>query len=235
MNHYQYRCRVTSSCPVVSIFSDTSMLTVYPAFIFTESHDICQDEIYHWHGNDYSTQGIFYDSLLNVSGCDSLYILNLSVIHVNTSLTVSDTAIIANTSGAAYQWLDCDDGYLPVSGANKQIITTPVGGNFAVKVTENGCTDTSICNFITPVGIIENTFKNLIFYPNPTDGLCNIDMGYEYAFLNLTISDLQGRELKNENLINKQRFTIMMKEPAGIYLITISSGNKRAVIKIKKN
>lgn len=54
-------------------------LTVNPVYNFTETHEICQGEVYQWHGLSLINQGVYYDSLTTQSGCDSVYALNLTV------------------------------------------------------------------------------------------------------------------------------------------------------------
>jgi len=54
-------------------------LTVHPTYVFSETSFICQNDTYSWRGQSYSIQGIYYDSLLTVNGCDSVYVLNLTV------------------------------------------------------------------------------------------------------------------------------------------------------------
>jgi uncharacterized repeat protein (TIGR03803 family) len=201
---------------------------------FTEAAEICSGDIYLWHGNNYSAPGSYYDSLVTLAGCDSLFELNLTVITVNILLTVTDTAIIANAEGAAYQWLDCDNNYLPLDGATEQVFPILTSGNIAVEVTENGCADTSECVLVSPVAIIENSFNHLILFPNPTNGLVTLDMGSEYELLNITLYDLQGNRIKNEDLSDVRRVSFNLSGPAGLYLIRISSGDKNASIKLIK-
>src|SRR5690606_3645392 len=55
----------------------------------------------------------------------------------------------ANQGGATYQWLDCNNGNLPIGGATGQTYVPVVTGNYAVQVTIGGCTETSGCELIT--------------------------------------------------------------------------------------
>jgi len=54
-------------------------LIVHPTFEFSENAEICSNDNYLWRGNSFNTEGIYYDSLQSVHGCDSVYILSLSV------------------------------------------------------------------------------------------------------------------------------------------------------------
>ncbi|MDD3860648.1 MAG: T9SS type A sorting domain-containing protein, partial [Bacteroidales bacterium] len=63
------------SCDSVFVLN----LTVNPVYEFVEDYGICSGETYTWRENEYSVEGIYYDSLLTVNSCDSVYVLNLSV------------------------------------------------------------------------------------------------------------------------------------------------------------
>ena len=53
-------------------------LTVHPTFKETLQTAICPGELYYWRGNNYSKEGIYYDSLQTINGCDSIYELQLT-------------------------------------------------------------------------------------------------------------------------------------------------------------
>ncbi|HOZ30108.1 MAG TPA: T9SS type A sorting domain-containing protein, partial [Bacteroidales bacterium] len=67
--------QTVNSCDSVYILN----LTVNPVYEFVENHGICSGDTYTWRENEYSVEGIYYDSLLTVNSCDSVYILNLTV------------------------------------------------------------------------------------------------------------------------------------------------------------
>lgn len=55
-------------------------LTVESQFFKEENDAICEGEKYDWRGRVLSEAGTYYDSLLTNGGCDSVYVLHLSVI-----------------------------------------------------------------------------------------------------------------------------------------------------------
>jgi hypothetical protein len=131
------------------------------------------------------------DTIPNTLGCDSVITVNLTINTVNTSITTSSSTLTANASGAAYQWLDCNNGYSVISGENTQSFTPIFSGNYAVELTENGCIDTTACVAIITLGISENSFGNgLLVYPNPTDGNFSIDLGETYQTITVTLVDI---------------------------------------------
>ncbi len=78
----------TSSTQVVDTFTAAngcdSIVTInldkVNAYIFDESHDLPQGEIYMWHGQPIGTDGVYYDSYKTIYGCDSIYRLTVNII-----------------------------------------------------------------------------------------------------------------------------------------------------------
>jgi hypothetical protein len=55
-------------------------VTVVSKYEFIHVDTVCDNALpYQWRGNDFNTTGVYYDSLLSTSGCDSVYILDLLV------------------------------------------------------------------------------------------------------------------------------------------------------------
>ena len=59
------------------VISDTVNITVNPTYFYTEQYEICDNDSLLWHANYYNTAGTYYDSLLTINGCDSVYEMNL--------------------------------------------------------------------------------------------------------------------------------------------------------------
>lgn len=82
---------------------------------------------------------------------------------LNPTLDLQETTL-STQSFAAYQWLDCDNNYAAIAGANFQSYTPSNTGNYAVQVTLNGCVDTSACMLVDYTGMEEllNSEKELV-------------------------------------------------------------------------
>lgn len=189
-------------------------------------------------GQVYTSSGVKTAIISNAAGCDSIITINLTVNTVDVSVThIQDEVVLtANATGAEYQWLDCNNGYSVINGETNQSFTATQNGDYAVEVTQNNCTDTSSCYAITNVGILENTFgSNITVFPNPTDGMLKIDMGETLAEFTISITDLSGKLLKQYAYKNTQMLELDLNVQAGIYLLTIISENKIAIIRLVKN
>lgn len=74
---------------------------------------------------------------------------------IDNSVTVNGPTIQANQLVAAYQWVDCDNAFAPISGEVNQSFEATTTGNYAVEITINGCMTTSACELIDFTGIEE--------------------------------------------------------------------------------
>ena len=145
------------------------------------------------------------------------------------------TALNVNM-GITYQWVDCNNSFAAISGETSQTYTATDNGGYAVVINENSCADTSICYDVTSVGIFDTDFGNdFTLYPNPTDGNFSIDLGESRHPATLTIMDLAGRIIQSSTNNENQLVNLNLDGPAGVYLLMIESGDKRAVIRVLKN
>ncbi|MDP2175886.1 MAG: BNR-repeat neuraminidase N-terminal domain-containing protein [Bacteroidota bacterium] len=155
---------------------------------------------------------------------------------INTSTTLTGSNISSNAIDASYQWLDCNNNYAVISEETKATYTPSANGSYAVKLTKNGCIDTSSCVTISNLGIIENSFgKNLILYPNPTNGSLSVDLGEFMGSIKINITDISGRLIQTSEFINTQTINLSITEPSGIYILTIESAGHKAIFQILKN
>ena len=174
--------------------------------------------------------------LTNTAGCDSTVTLDLTINNVSDlTTTTSGVTISANNSGMIYQWLDCNNNHAIIPGETGQSYTATVNGNYAVELTENGCTDTTACVAITTVGIIETSFgDDLIVYPNPTNGNFSIDLGAIYESSQIYITDVSGRLISSKTIIQSQVLNLSIESTSGIYFVSIEAGDKNEVIRLVK-
>jgi len=83
------------------------------------------------------------------------------------------------------------------------------------------------------LGILENTFEiNPLIYPNPTNGDFSIDLRTNYKKIDVTITDLNGKEIQSNSYVNSQLLHIVLKQASGLYLINIKSEDYKAVYKL---
>ena len=151
---------------------------------------------------------------------------------VDVTTTVNLNVITANATGAGYQWMDCDNNFLPIAGETNQSFTAIAGGNYAVMITENGCTDTSVCVPIIIIGEKEINDSNVFsLYPNPTTGIITIE------FNNKEEREIETRDVLGNVILNSRttelKSEINLSEKAkGVYFIKVTRGEDVSIIKI---
>ena len=83
--------------------------------------------------------------------------------------------------------------------------------------------------------IVENLInQEYLVYPNPTNGSFSVDLGENYNNARITLTDLSGKVIWSRFYYERPFITFMLQEPAGVYLLTIESNNKNAVIRLVK-
>ncbi|MDD3875193.1 MAG: DUF2341 domain-containing protein [Bacteroidales bacterium] len=211
-------------------------LTVYPSYEFTQIESICTGGFIFWRGNNYSTQGLFADSMLTVDGCDSVYLLNL---------TVFDLPIV-NISGL-------NNFYCTYNSA-VSMTGTPTGGTFSGQgvsgntfspsnaglgfwtvyytyADTNTCvnTDSVIVEVDACVGISDKQTNRFRVYPNPNDGSFYIEI-LENTQIHLYNS---LGSLIYSNSFEKGTHALTFAElPAGVYFLKAEGNNTLDVVRV---
>jgi len=213
----------------------TLNLTINNSSFGSETVSACDSYFWPTNSYTYTASGIYNDTLTNAAGCDSVVILNLTIITIDNTVSKNGVTLTANEVGANYQWLDCNNSYSVISGANNQSFTATSNGNYAVEITKNGCVDTSICYSISNIGIIENSFGDeFVFYPNPTSGIVNLEFGSNYKNVQIIIRNSEGKLVKHQEFKKEKNISIEIEGSKGIYLIEVISVDKKAIIKVVK-
>ncbi len=163
--------------------------------------NICAGDSYPFNGQLLTTPGVYTATLEAASGCDSIVVLTLTQTIVNTNVTAQGNTLIAQATNATYQWINCANNQ-PIAGATGNAFTPAQTGNYAVAVTQNGCTAISNCTFVQVVSTSEVMAENnWSIQPNPAATFTKVVF---YAPLttefNLEMYDLSGRLLLRQIL-----------------------------------
>ncbi|HEY4800124.1 MAG TPA: T9SS type A sorting domain-containing protein, partial [Bacteroidia bacterium] len=200
----------------------TLYLTIHQPTASTLTATACSS--YSLNAQTYTTTGTYIQHLTNSQGCDSAITLHLTINTVDTAVSQNSNVLTANASGAAYQWLDCNNSFVPIAGATGQSYTAATNGNFAVKITQNGCTDTSACYSISALGI-NNYLEDatLIIYPNPSSGIFTLRSN---SAGNYSIVNELGQTVQTVQLNSSNRYSMSVEDLGnGIYFIVGYSSN----------
>ena len=138
------------------------ILQVMPTYLFETTASTCENVPYEWRNGEYSVAGDYYDSLTTQHGCDSVYVLHLSL-NPTFDIYVDDTAmahheytydnfVVTPADSGVFNY---DIQYLTLAGCDSIVhLTLYVAFN-------DGIDDYTI----TP---------EFSFYPNPTSVRLNI-------------------------------------------------------------
>lgn len=122
---------------------------------------------------------------------------------------------------ATYQWVDCNNGNAPISGATVQQFIPVQPGSYAVQITLNGCTATSACYAVTVIGQPELTADGSRVFPIPAQEHLTIQMAYAGSY-EVTIYDLSGKNiLRPARAFDQQILLDVSMLEKGSYLLGI--------------
>ena len=244
VNGTTYNSSVTSATEVFNSIGPnncdstvTINLTVLNPLTGTINKTICAGDSIVVNGTTYNssvTGAVEVFNNIGLNNCDSTVTINLTVLNaIDTSINLSGGTISANQTGATFQWLDCNNGNSPIPAATSANYVANSNGNYSVAITVGSCSDTSSCVNISTVDIIKNDFDNkLIIYPNPTNGYFYIDLGENQKNATITITNLLGKLILSKTYIDSQLLDIKLEEPTGVYILTVESGKKEAIIRL---
>jgi len=146
---------------------------------------------------------------------------------INTNVVLSGPTIYASATGASYQWVNCNIGFAIIDNETSQSFTPSVNGNYAVIVSQNGCSDTSDCIAIS-TGISEIDNSGIIFYPNPSQAEIIIDLKNNQLKSDIELIDMTGKIIKTFPASSLTTQKLFVGEiPNGHYFLLFNIGSKK--------
>jgi hypothetical protein len=215
--------------------TDTVSITGNNPACFGETVTLTADAsgmIYLWNTGE-TTQSInvtdagnYYVQITNPSGAqcsvqsDTISINFYPEIDNTVTINNNPVELVANQSGATYQWLDCDNANTAIAGETNQNFIPTQSGSYAVEITLNACTVTSNCETVTIVSVDKiDWLKNIKIYPNPVKNTLLLD---SESTLQVSIITLDGKVIDNYNLLDKKKSIDVSNICRGIYIARIS-------------
>ncbi|WP_170266206.1 M43 family zinc metalloprotease [Phaeocystidibacter marisrubri] len=186
-------------------------------------------------GRVLTSSGNYVDTLHNANGCDSILNISLTIEKIDTSVTQAGTTLLANQSGASYQWLDCNNGMTPIIGEVNQLFKPTNNGSYAVSITRGTCIDTSSCHVISAIGLHEGvTLGPDRVFPNPSKGDFTIEMRSPISGVVITVYDASGKLISTNQHPNGQIFNVIINAPIGAYMIKVESSETLRIFQVVK-
>jgi hypothetical protein len=170
-------------------------------------------------GNVYTIPGTYIDTIENFIGCDSIITIEFSLVEMNMNVTIDGNRIWANQYSASYQWLDCDNDFAEISGADNLFYDVTAIGNYAVEITFENCVDTSDCVYWLEIDDLY--IPNINIFPNPVSKKLFVEFDTGNDTYDIQIFNTLGIEILSRNNYGDNLMKIDFIFPAGVYFILI--------------
>ncbi|MCP4437438.1 MAG: T9SS type A sorting domain-containing protein [Aureispira sp.] len=160
------------------------------------------------------------------STCEQEMTQKVTIIPVvpDTSVTQAGVTLTSNATGLSYQWIDCNNSNTPVGGATNQGFTPSSSGDYAVIVTDGGCSDTSACFNVVVTGVETLDAQNrVVVYPNPTTGQLTLDLFKQHQGVQVAVSNIMGQKVLETQYNTTQRIDLQLEGASGLYFVNIKS------------
>jgi hypothetical protein len=196
--------------------------------LITSVMNVTSCDSFNLNGMVYTQSGSFTQNYVTALGCDSLIKLEL-VINQKPGVAVTQTGNIlaANTGGAIYQWINCNDNS-PVPGATAQSFTATANGSYAVVISKNGCSDTSTCYIVSGLGLEDvSSFNSIQVYPNPVTGTVTISTPALTQNGTVRLINVLGQTVTQKTNVNGRKILLNMQHlTSGTYIVEFADGVK---------
>jgi len=204
-------------------------LTIGP-YTYATNDNVTACNSYTW------IDGITYTSSNNTAtylytsmeGCDSTIYLILNIINIDNTVTANGATLTANQSNANYQWVDCNNGNAPISGATNQQFVATQDGDYACIISEGTCSETTACQTVSFAGMNQLELNSVSIYPNPTKHFLNLTTATPIQ--EVVIYDVRGVLVQTES---SPSFSVEHLAN-GSYLLQVKTENGISIVRFVK-
>lgn len=165
------------------------------------------------------------------NGNTSTQTQNIIITPIESGISQVDAITLsANAAGYQYQWIDCNNGNIPINGATNQTFVAIVNGSYAVKISDGTCTETSNCITVDEVGLNEAfASSGLRIYPNPSKDYFTINAG---DLQSVQVTNGLGQLVPFEANADDEKTLIFLNGQPGIYYLFIDGVGVPPLIKL---
>jgi hypothetical protein len=182
----------------------------------------------------YTESGQYEILLQSVSSCDSIIMIDLEIVHLDSSVSLLDNVLTSNAINVNYQWVDCATN-TAIEGETSSSFSPDENGSYAVIVSDSLCSISSSCFSITSLGISSPDPEILFYiYPNPSKEVVYIEHDLRKD-AKLKLTDDLGRVLLAKTLTPEMEMLDLSDLAPGIYYLIIQQGStlqRKKIIKI---
>ena len=154
---------------------------------------------------------------------------------IDATVTVAGSTLNASATGVAYQWVDCNNGNVPIDGATGQSFTPAESGNYAVVISEEGCTAMSECTSMVITGLVELVpGRDFTTFPVPFNEQITIGVNDGAGQVHIAMFDQLGQRVLQTSSLGYQVVVSTADLPPGSYLLRIRTGRSQGMVHIVK-
>jgi hypothetical protein len=170
----------------------------------------------------------YYLDTIYTQVVDTCFNFSIEYYYVSDVLTIGDTTIVV--------WVFVGGGQVATLATSYY---TSSNGEFIAQLSINCAKNTTFYYYKVYVTGINVEIQHCQFggckiYPNPTDGIITIDMGINQPNIVVEIRDITGKLVESKSYRNTQLIEIEIMGAPGVYMLYLSSGDKKAVMKVVK-
>lgn len=177
-----------------------------------------------------TASGLYNDTMKSLeTGCDSIVTRNLNILNPDKYVIHNGSLLTARNTNATYQWLNCTRNYKVMDSATKRSFIAKTNEEYAVAITENGCTDTSDCVLVTNASNKNVSTIQLSIQPNPNSGKFIINSSLNIPST-LIISDITGKIILKKTNVIFNNFELTIQTKPGIYNVQLIDNNNQSVV-----
>lgn len=220
---YVHDISVNVNSSPTTILPDSLEFCEYDSVLITPTIYTASDD-FAWNTGDTTVSiyahasGLYELTTSNGCGTDFDTIL-INQITLNPTVSQNVNALTTDVIWDSYQWIDCSDSSI-LMGESQQTLNTQSSGSYAVIVESGMCIDTSDCQYLDWVELLEN--ENAIeinVYPNPFDDFTTVSItGVNTDSYFVTLEDMTGRIVLKRYISGSKTFLIKKENlQSGLY------------------
>ncbi len=141
--------------------------------------------------------------------------------NLNTLVRRIGDTLVAELLSAEYQWLDCDAGFSPIPGATGRKFIPDRPGSYAVRLSKNGCVDTSACYNVGYTWAADGSHDGeelSVFRRGNNTWVLLVKTNYTERIL-VRIVDLLGKEVISAHVYSGQPLYLNNLPGRGTYIV----------------
>lgn len=194
--------------------------------------NICSGSSYSIGTNVYNTSGSYIDTLISLlTGCDSLVNTQLTVISLDTTVTLLNDTLFSNQLGVNYSWINCATNQ-EISTLN--YILPQINESYKLILSDTICSIQKSCFTVVGLGVEQNSDNVFLISPNPTNDFFIVQYS-DNGPLKYSINSFSGAVIVEGIIQDKYTKIDVSNLSVGSYIIKFSNNgieNTRIFTKI---